>query len=273
MCELLGMSFNEPVRPNISVKGFRKKSERNPDGWGVAYYPDESVQVIKEPLEAGESFLSEFIRNYNEISTEIFIMHVRKSSIGSVSHKNTHPFVRELNGKEYVFAHNGSLKEFSRLITGRFKPVGQTDSEHVFCYILNQIESRKILHWNAEHFLWLSRLLVEINSYGKFNCIFSDGEYLFCYNDVNDFKDFCLVKRKAPYENIRLLDDEVEVDLFVEKQPSQYGYIMATNPLTNESWESYLPGELKVFKKGEIIFSNLLKETMILQSTNLEGEE
>ena len=49
MCELLAMSFNLPVTPNISFKAFRSRSERNPDGWGIAFYPDESVQIIKEP--------------------------------------------------------------------------------------------------------------------------------------------------------------------------------------------------------------------------------
>ncbi|MBV6480067.1 MAG: putative glutamine amidotransferase YafJ [Ignavibacteria bacterium] len=257
MCEILGISFNEPVRPNISLKGFRQKSKRNPDGWGFAYFPDKSVQVFKEPLEADKSFLSEFIRNYQEIYSEIFVMHVRKSSVGNISHKNTHPFVRELNGREYVFAHNGSMYDFNKLNIGRFKPVGETDSEFAFCYILNEIESRNISCWNDEHFMWLSSRLKEINDYGTFNCIFSDGEFLFCFNDVNEFKDFCFVKREAPFETIRLLDDELEVELFLEKRPTQYGYIMATNPLTNEAWESFLPGELKIFKKGKIVFSNL----------------
>lgn len=270
MCELMGISFNEPVRPNISVKGFYKKGERNPDGWGIAYYPDESAQIVKEPLEAGESFLSDFIRNYQEIYSKIFIVHVRKSSIGNVSHKNTHPFSRELNGKEYVFAHNGSLKNFKNLQTGRFRPIGETDSEHVFCHILNEIEERQITIWSPEDFLGLNQKLNEINGNGKFNCIFSDSENLFCYHDENDFKDYCLVRREAPYDKIKLLDDDFEVDIFEEKKPTQAGYIIATNPLTDESWESFLPGELKVFRNGEIVYSNPIKETLILQSTNLE---
>jgi len=42
MCELLGMSFNLPVRPSISFRGFRHRGEENPDGWGIAFYPDEA---------------------------------------------------------------------------------------------------------------------------------------------------------------------------------------------------------------------------------------
>lgn len=258
MCELFGISFNEPVRPNLSVKGFRKKGERNPDGWGIAYYPDESAQVIKEPIEAGISFLSEFLRNYAEIVSKIFIIHVRKSSIGNATHKNTHPFTRELNGREYVFAHNGSIKNFKSLDTGRFTPIGETDSEHVFCHLLNEIETNQISDWTPNDFQWLNQKLKDINANGKFNCIFSDGEHLFCYHDENDFKDYCLLQRKGPYGEIKMKEDEFEFNLPQEKF-SQTGYFVATNPLTEDEWISFLPGELVVFKNGEIVYSDTEK--------------
>jgi len=52
MCELLAMSFNLAVRPNISFREFRHRGEKNRDGWGIAFYPDESAQIIKEPIRA-----------------------------------------------------------------------------------------------------------------------------------------------------------------------------------------------------------------------------
>jgi len=62
MCELLGMSFNLPVRPSISFRGFRHRGEENPDGWGIAFYPDEAAQIIKEPIKAAKSHLSRFLQ-------------------------------------------------------------------------------------------------------------------------------------------------------------------------------------------------------------------
>ena len=94
MCELLGLCFNQAVRPNLSFKGFRIRSETNPDGWGIAFYPDTSAQIIKEPLEAEESLLSEFIENYPKIKSEIFISHVRLNSVSKPAFMNTHPFKR-----------------------------------------------------------------------------------------------------------------------------------------------------------------------------------
>ena len=260
MCELLGMSFNLSVRPSISFRGFRYRGKNNPHGWGIAFYPDESAQVIKEPIKAKESLLSKFLRDYREIKAKIFIAHVRYTSIGTKSHKNTHPFCRELNGVEYVFAHNGTLEDYKSLMLGRFKPIGETDSEHAFCYLLKCIEEKektqKIAQWKKNDFDWLAEKLRKINEYGSFNCIFSDGKHLFCYHDKNGYNGLCFFQRKPPYSKIRLLDEDWEINLAEEKRSEQTGFIVATRKLTNESWENFKFGELIVFKDGKMIYSN-----------------
>lgn len=64
MCELLGLAFNNPINPSLSFRGFRRRGNKNPHGWGIAFYPDNSCQIIKEPLNADNSELSEFIMGY-----------------------------------------------------------------------------------------------------------------------------------------------------------------------------------------------------------------
>jgi len=263
MCELLAMSFNQPVKPSLSFRGFRHRGEGNPHGWGLAYYPDESVQVIKEPIKASGSSLSEFIKKYPQIKSKIFIAHVRYTSVGSKSHKNTHPFQRELGGREFVFAHNGTLDNYNGLPTGRFTPVGETDSEHAFCHILKSIEEKEIDQWDEEDFIWFWEKLKEINNHnhGNFNCLFSDGEYLFCYYDKNGYNGLCFVHREAPYGQVRLLDEDFEINLAEEKGPTQTGFIIATRGLTDERWENFRPGELIVFRNGRIVFSTSGRNT------------
>jgi predicted glutamine amidotransferase len=183
MCELLGMCFNKPLTPSISFIGFRKRGEINRHGWGVAFYPDSSAQVIKEPINAGASRLSNFLKDYNRMRSKMILAHVRHATVGDHTRQNTHPFSRELEGKEYVFAHNGTLRKGYRdgLPLGDFKPIGDTDSEHAFCHLLGEIRARKVGGWGKDDFRWLLSRLVEINRYGIFNCLFSDGEHLFAY--------------------------------------------------------------------------------------------
>lgn len=274
MCELLGMSFNLPIKPNVSFRGFRHRGASNPHGWGIAFYPDESAQIIKEPIEAKKSTLSEFLQEYQEVKSKIFIGHVRYTGIGSKSHKNTHPFYRELNGKEYVFAHNGTLKNYKNLKLGRFEPIGETDSEYAFCYLLHCIEKQGIREWNKKDFDWLAQKLKEINEYGDFNCMFSDSKLLFCYHDKNGYKGLCFVQRKPPYSEIQLLDEDWRINLAEEKRPEQTGYIIATKKLTNEAWTEFKFGELIVFKDGKMIYSKKrdvpLSETLELTKTEKE---
>lgn len=71
MCELLGTSFNLPVRPRISFRAFSLRGRLNPDGWGLAFYPDESAQVIKELIRADRSLLSESLRESQAIKIPI----------------------------------------------------------------------------------------------------------------------------------------------------------------------------------------------------------
>ncbi|HEX3013668.1 MAG TPA: class II glutamine amidotransferase, partial [Methanobacterium sp.] len=156
MCELLGLSFNTPVRPNLSFKGFRIRGETNPDGWGIAFYPDKSAQVIKEPLEAEKSLLSEFIELYPKIKSKTFIAHVRLNSTAPPAHMNTHPFGRELNGTNFIFAHNGTLTDYEAdFDKSTFKPIGKTDSEAAFCHLLNRIKDEKIKFFDKSDYEWL----------------------------------------------------------------------------------------------------------------------
>lgn len=272
MCELLGISFNQPVKPSLSFRGFRHRGKINPDGWGIAYYPDESVQVIKEPIRANRSSLSEFVKNYPGILSKILIAHVRYTSGTAVTHKNTHPFYRELNGREFVFAHNGTLLNYRDLRTGRFRSVGETDSEYAFCHIINCIEEREIDQWTNEQFRWLWNKLKTINDYGSFNCIFSDGVYLFCYYDNDGYNGLCFVQRKAPFNTVRLADEDFEINLSEEKDPFQKGFIIATRKLTDERWENFHAGELIVFKNGDIIFSSSSRNTEQFSTTVSENE-
>ena len=55
---------------------------------------------------------------------------------------NTQPFMRELRGCSHVFAHNGDLAGIQVsevLMLGTHRPVGQTDSEHAFCALLERL--------------------------------------------------------------------------------------------------------------------------------------
>ncbi len=256
MCELLGLCFNLPMRPTFTFKKFFQNSESNPDGWGLAFFPDESVQIFKEPLPAGKSDLFEFVSNSKRVESRIFVAHIRKTSGSAVCHKNTHPFSREMNGRDYVFAHNGDLKNFHTLPVGPFHPIGDTDSEHAFCHILEYIGASGINAWNTETFGCIAERFKQINALGTFNCLFSDGARLFCYYDKTGHKSLYYLRRVSPFAEPPE-EDGADAPREEDQDLNQFGYIVASLPLTDEKgWIRFNPGELVVFANGLIEFSS-----------------
>src|ERR1700722_12496164 len=111
MGELLGLSFAQPISAEFSMSEFERRDVENADGWGLAWYPDQSLAMVKEPVMWERSQHSGFLKSYSGLWSRIYIGHVRHKTTGSVpTHADTHPFAREFGGREYCFAHNGTIE-------------------------------------------------------------------------------------------------------------------------------------------------------------------
>ncbi len=105
--------------------------------------------------------------------------------------------------------------------------------------------------WNNESFISLENIMKEINQYGRFNCLSTDGEHLFCYRDKIGYKGLRYTERKPPYHNsTKLIDDDMEVEFWETKEPDERGIVVATEPLTDENWQDIVSGTLIVFREG-----------------------
>ncbi len=257
-CQLMAASVDKPVRLNHLWQTFRLRGKINNDGWGLAWFTDNSIEIFKEPTSAYESMLAKFLDTYPFMKSTVLIAHVRKASVGSRAFRNTHPFVRYYNGIAYAFIHNGTLHNFrSALKLGRFKPIGTTDSEYLFCYLLGKITSPKITKWTKSDCLWLRQLLREANNAGSMNCIFTNGKYLFCYHDKNNYNTLFYIHRHKLDTTVSFVDIHKRIKLSkLYSGAVNDVLIVATKPLTNEKWTPIKPAELIVVKDGKIIFAN-----------------
>ena len=207
MCELLGMECNVPTDIVFSFSGLAARGGRrgpHGDGWGLALYEERAVRLFLEPEAAANSKLAAFVRQ-NPIKTLLAVAHVRKRTRGAVGLANTHPFVRELFGRTWVFAHNGTVRHVRRLPLGRFTPVGNTDSEYAFCILMDRIARacRTYPKTAAERErLWrvVARAGKELGADGTLNFLLGDGTHLFarCATKLH------FVVRKAPFSAVRL---------------------------------------------------------------------
>ena len=144
MCQLLGMNCNVPTDICFSFSGFHHRggrTDQHVDGWGIAFYEGPGCRLFIDTKPAAESPVAALVRNYPIRSLNV-IAHIRKATVGNVAIENTHPFVREMWGRYWTLAHNGTLKGFAPRFNGRYRryiPVGRTDSELAFCHILETL--------------------------------------------------------------------------------------------------------------------------------------
>src|SRR5438093_739078 len=101
MCELMGYGFAKPIVADFSIREFASRGEENADGWGMAWYPDRSVAVIKEAVKWKSSLHSGFLETYSGIRSCICVAHVRHLTTGQPTHADTHPFAREYGGADF----------------------------------------------------------------------------------------------------------------------------------------------------------------------------
>lgn len=264
MCQLLGMSFSQEIQPVTQFRTLISRSLLHPDGWGLAYYPSNSKDpaLFKEPIPGCDSQLAYFLCTYSKLKAKTIIGHIRKATRGVLIQDNTHPFTRCYAGKVFTFAHNGTLP-MRRALTGlSYQPIGKTDSEKAFCYLLTQLSRHQIKpvgQGNLEgysdiYFQVIHEILLDINvkTVGTFNCIFSDGTYLFCYRDIEKKRKLYFLKSKIETaDSSRKCDGETE-DTPQRRSLKAKGYTVATEPMSDGDWKPFSAGHLMVFKDGEI---------------------
>ncbi|BCK07485.1 Putative glutamine amidotransferase YafJ [Vibrio cholerae] len=257
MCELLGMSANVPTDICFSFTGLMQRGGKtgpHRDGWGIAFYEGKGFRTFKDPNPSSQSKIAELVQQY-PIKSRAVISHIRQANRGGVNLENTHPFTRELWGQYWTFAHNGQLTGYQNLVTGRHRPVGETDSELAFCWLLNQMEQcypEGPQDW-PEMLRYVAQCCDELRALGVFNMLLSNGEYVMAYCTNHLY----WITRRAPFGRAALLDEDVEINFQEETTPNDVVSVIATQPLTgNETWQRMKPGQFAFFHFGERIEDN-----------------
>jgi glutamine amidotransferase len=148
-----------------------------------------------------------------------------------------------------VFAHNGDLKGFTPRLHAAFKPVGQTDSEQAFCWLMQELaKAHADMPAIEELNHTLRELLPRLNGHGTFNMLLSNGQALWAHGSTK----LHYLLRQPPFGHVTLQDEDVSVDLAAKTTEDDRIAIVATEPLTRgEAWIPIEPGTLKVFVGGE----------------------
>jgi predicted glutamine amidotransferase len=157
-------------------------------GWGIAGY------LGHWAVHFGRSEKSAItdIDNFNGASTKavnagsrILLSHVRKSTEGSISLTNTHPFIY----KDWIFCHNGSIHNADRLVLPGFEYEGTTDSERFFKFLANRLERKPVMEYEN-----IIRAVVaevkDLCSYSSLTFLLANRGYLIAYRDFAEQEQY-----------------------------------------------------------------------------------
>ncbi|KAL3937757.1 MAG: hypothetical protein SGBAC_007203 [Bacillariaceae sp.] len=256
------------------MKNSGGETDKHEHGWGLAIYEGKGLRTFHDPLPAAKSRIADFVSQY-PIQTLNMMAHIRYATQGTVSLENVHPFQREMWGIQWSFAHNGEVpkftgskdfKKYPRL--GRCKelfyyPVGETDSEAVFCAILNALRAEfAILPTLPNLYETIQRLCAEIVEGEEdttiLNFLLGCGKFTqFAFSwpgkrpGSKVWNGLFYTIRKPPFARAQLKDVDYAVDFTTCTNPNDRVAVIATAPLTsNEEWREFKKGELLMFDNG-----------------------
>lgn len=262
MCELFALSARLPTTVRLSLDELaRHGGETGPhrDGWGVGFLQGGDALLVREPEAASESRFLAFLRQ-QQVRSSTVVAHIRRATQGATLLRNTQPFTRELGGQTHVFAHNGMLigiEEDPRFPTRRFRRIGDTDSEHAFCALLERLAPL----WErgapplADRLRVVAAFAAELRTLGPSNFLYADGDVVFAHGH----------RRRDESGEIRppglhvlcrhcsAGQDGLPVPgVAIEPSQEQQVVLAASVPLTKEHWEALAEGEIAVLREGRL---------------------
>jgi len=267
MCRMLGMVSNIETYLNFSCgilaailkKLCEEKGECHENGCGFAWYQRGwNVKKDDKPL-----WESETLKPYLTYTRSIaMIIHARKATYPPYSLQgpkidNSHPFMAELHGAKWVFAHNGrivfnrsfvNVRHSDKILEYEGKTYRLTsygvDSEVFFQILLHTID--EIGGEEPRSVIDSVRKVVNASIIEKFyslNFIMGSHKYLYAFRFYNEseIKD---PERFALYYMTRL--GSSEAGKILHKKPNEVALYVSSEPLTAEKWIE----EVKRFREG-----------------------
>jgi transglutaminase-like putative cysteine protease/predicted glutamine amidotransferase len=258
---LLAMSFEGELAPSFTLRCL-EPGRTLPDGWGLGYFPkgEPSAAILKEPAPPQASIRSQLALAWEQVASNLFVLHIRHAIWGALSDANTQPFARTWARRDWVMAHAGSLERKPADVPGPFEPVGSTDTEAIFCGLLNQFVERGWRDLAAIDLEVVLGWLGDINEVGALSMCLTDGRDLLVHADRRGHP-LWLGTLAPPYEKIAFGDDDLEVDLTRRGARSRKGVIVCTEqlaPLAGDAaravtWRRLAPGQVLVVREGAVI--------------------
>ncbi len=269
MCELLAMSSRSATRLTLSLHALAAHggpAHPHRDGWGAAFFEGHDVALFRESRCADDSALVRFLED-NGPTSSLAIAHIRRATQGLVSLANTQPCVREWAGRAQAFAHNGNLAGISQdaqFALSDFQCVGETDSEHAFCALMQRLRSLWLscgaVPALAQRMAVVTQFAADLRRLGPANFLYADGDYLFAHghrrtqalSQCIEPPGLFMLSRRCHEGHTPVALQGVQVGCGYQEV-----VLLASVPLSDEAWQPLAEGEVVAIAQGRVLLRAL----------------
>jgi len=265
--EILALNFDCLGSPSIKLKVGEDSKALKTQDWGFGWYPNDDYEasIVKDAMDNDTQTLLNALQDGNSFRSTIFMCKVKGAGKLYTQH-DTQPFRRTFGGYDWLFLHNGqldwaALNELHNDPSGLLEPVGKTDSELAFCFLLGKLltTSAKGLTdiSGSELLAWMEKL----DGLGTADFVVSDGRSLAIYHGKNSERDLYF-HRVLPSDNPPIFEsDLLSLNLEDPRDSLRTVFLVTSFQLDGTSFQPMEPGRLIIVRRGAICWDSLLAET------------
>ena len=208
MCELFAVNSKNKVKINDFLKEFYSHSVNHPHGWGLAIMDGKEISIEKEPMEASKSsYLKERLKRNIEVKNAF--AHIRYATIGNIDVNNCHPYsYKDNTGRKWTLIHNGTIFHYEPLNMYVKKQEGDTDSERILLYIIDEINKATLKKNNIlskkERFNVINSIVLKMAKENKLNLIIYDEELMYVHTNYANSLYYKVSKDEIMFSTTKL---------------------------------------------------------------------
>jgi|FLOH01.1.fsa_nt_gi transglutaminase-like putative cysteine protease/predicted glutamine amidotransferase len=260
--EILALNFDCMGSPSISFPtGDDSKALKTP-GWGFGWYPndDYGASIVKDGMAKDTQTLLDTLKDGTSFRSTMFMCKVKGVGRQYTQH-DSQPFRRSFGGYDWLFLHNGqldlgALNELHTDPSGVLEPVGKTDSELAFCFLLGKlmgssakaltdIEGNELLAW-----------MEQLDGMGSADFVISDGRSMAVYHGKNSESNL-YIHRVLPSEKPPIFEsDLVCLDLEDPRDSLRTVFMVTSFQFDEIPFDPMEPGRLIITRRGAIYWDS-----------------
>jgi transglutaminase-like putative cysteine protease/predicted glutamine amidotransferase len=260
--DILALSFDSPSSPSIQLKLPEQIQSSHPLGWGVAWYPNDHQAAIvsKDPAARGLEAQLDALSDWDNFRSTVYFCKAQGAARG-YTHHETQPFSRSFAGQDWIFLHNGDLdktklRELHKDTSRFLEPLGTTDSELAFCYLLGRMketEGRKLSDVPYETLLgWFQQL----DPLGSADICISDGSTTACFRGTGSVRKL-FYSEIAPPAPERVFNSTAALLYLGDPRDTHRTMLAVTScRFDTGNWIAMQPGQLLVIRRGAIVWDS-----------------